>query len=279
MVTYPAQRREGHIVEVRPCLPSILLLPQCETQIEILFNLRVKAMHACVDSLRSLYGQAKSYEDTENVLKEILPLPPATATPTAGEGGEGGGKEKSYRVLYAVHEILHESTNETSPRTDGLDQPGFASTPRLHQHDKEQSTRFIGTISLISLDSESLALPAHLSPPIISTPPTLCLELAYLFLPVAWRKGFATESLNAVLEACRRSLDSKDSSWSPFSNLAVRAIVNGLNPASLRVMEKTGMAFRGVHELDGRRVWLAGEWREKHVLHVFGREFQMESQF
>jgi len=87
-----------------------------------------------------------------------------------------------------------------------------------------------------------------------------------MFLPTAWGAGYATESLSAVFETCRRARGF----WSPFEKVYVSALVNEKNGASRRVMEKVGMGERGVYEWRGKRVWLAGEWRVKDRLCVFG---------
>ena len=128
------------------------------------------------------------------------------------------------------------------------------------------STKIIGFVTLKSLDSGSLALPDHLTLPSEALTSTLMVELAYMFLPTGWGKGYATESVNAVFNSCK----SGSSFWSPFSKVYVRAIVNDGNPASMRVMEKTGMVKRGIYDLFGTKVFLAGEWREEHRLHIFG---------
>ena len=79
----------------------------------------------------------------------------------------------------------------------------------------------------------------------------MTLELAYQFLPVGWGQGFATESLEAVFAACKRA----PSFWTPFETVHIRAIVNEGNPASLRVMEKTGMTKCGIYVWTGK-IWL-----------------------
>jgi RimJ/RimL family protein N-acetyltransferase len=138
--------------------------------------------------------------------------------------------------------------------------------PRASEQGKSPY-EFIGLVTLTSLDSGSLALPEYLASPAATSTTTLILELAYLFLPTGWGRGFATESVTAVFEACK----SAPCFWTPFSKVYVRAIVNEGNPASMRVMDKTGMIKSGVYNLTRRAVFLAGEWREQHSLHIFGR--------
>ena len=167
------------------------------------------------------------------------------ALPTE-ENGEG----KPYRAVYAVHAV-------SKPTSDDLEVGAQGSRP------DEVATIFIGLVLLRSMGPDSLALPEHLSP---TTTSTLTLDLAYMFLPMAWGKGYATEALGAVFEASRRGR----LFWAPFSRLYVRALVNVENPASLRVMHKTGMTFKGVYEWTGEAVFLAGEWTERSILHIFG---------
>jgi RimJ/RimL family protein N-acetyltransferase len=87
-----------------------------------------------------------------------------------------------------------------------------------------------------------------------------------MFLPDSWGKGYATEALKAVLESCQKD----GSLWAPFSKVYVRAIVNEENPASMRVMDKVGMAEKGVYEWHGEKLFLAGEWRTEDRLHIYG---------
>ncbi|KAI9749234.1 MAG: hypothetical protein M4579_006950 [Chaenotheca gracillima] len=187
----------------------------------------------------SIHGQAKSIEDTEKVVKGFLPT-------NEGEG-------KAYRVAYAVHEVLQSSSGAVEDQSQPTEQGKI-------------STQFIGLVTVKSLDAGGLPLPEHLTLPAAAAATTLTVELAYSFLPKAWGKGYATESLEAVFESCKRAR----SFWTPFSKLYVRAIVNAANPASQRVMDKTGMAKRGDYEWTGKAVFLAGEWRERDSLHIYG---------
>ncbi|KAM5470179.1 hypothetical protein MauCBS54593_004063 [Microsporum audouinii] len=133
-------------------------------------------------------------------------------------------------------------------------------------HRAEEPFGFIGLITLGSLDSHSLPLPEHLTLPAAAAATTLTIEIAYSFLPVGWGKGYATESVKAVFEGCRQAR----SFWIPFSKLYVRAIVNAENAPSKRVMEKTGMVEKGVHEWRGRAVFVGGRWREVDSICIFG---------
>lgn len=164
---------------------------------------------------------------------------------------EGG--ENTYRVAYAVHKVLE----STSGSVGGEPQP---------TEQGKESTEFIGLVTLKSLDAGSLPLPEDLTLPVAAAATTLTVEIGYLFLPIGWGKGYATESVQAVFESCKRAR----SFWTPFLKLYVRAIVNEGNLASLRVMDKTGMRKIGVYEWTGKAVFLAGEWRERDSLAIFG---------
>ncbi|KAI4157756.1 MAG: hypothetical protein LQ342_008020 [Letrouitia transgressa] len=165
----------------------------------------------------------------------------------------GGGEQKTYRVVYAVHHFLGPTSGSIGWEAQPAEQMGKA-------------TEFVGLITLVSLDDRSLALPEDLTLPTTAAATTLTVELAYNFLPIAWGRGYATESIKAVFESCRKT----PSFWSPFSKLYVRAIVNEANPASQRVMDKTGITRRGVYNWTGEAVFIAGEWRQRDTLFIFG---------
>lgn len=171
------------------------------------------------------------------------------ALPPKGDDGEA----KIYRVVYAVHMVVDPTSDTAKENPESTQQAN-------------NTTRFIGLVALTSVDADNLALPEDLTLPATATTTTLSMELGYQFLPIGWGKGYATESVNAVIEACKRAW----SFWTPFSKVYVRAIVNRENPASLRVMSKTGMMERGVYEWSGKPIFLAGEWTERSTLHIFG---------
>lgn len=129
----------------------------------------------------------------------------------------------------------------------------------------DPSTRFIGLISLRSLSATETSVLPRLGH--ASTPTTLSLEVAYMFLPTAWGRGYATESINAVFDACNRAKEC----WQPFQKVYVRAIVNDENRPSQRVMEKCGMGGPEIMEFEDGRFFIAGKWRERHRLCIFGK--------
>jgi RimJ/RimL family protein N-acetyltransferase len=187
--------------------------------------------------LQSIYGRSESIEATEKVIKGYLPT---------------DGEEKTYRVAYAVHEISESTSGSVEGELQLADQVA-------------KSTEFIGLVTLKSLDAGSLALPEDLTIPAAAASTTLTIELSYALLPKAWGKGYATESVEAVFQSCKRAR----SFWAPFSKLYVRAIVNQGNPPSMRVMDKTGMKLRGIFDWTGK-IFLAGEWRVRDKLHIYG---------
>lgn len=165
------------------------------------------------------------------------------------EDGEGYQK---YHIVYAVHEIL-------GPTRSGSED--------ADREQKDMPMRFIGRVDLKSLGPHDLVLPEHLTLPTDETPTTLSLELAYGFLPSAWGKGYATESIAALFEACKKTR----SFWAPWLKVYVRVIVNEKNGPSQRVMEKTaGMMRKGVYEWRGKAVFIAGEWKEEDRIVIFG---------
>ncbi|KAH6612660.1 GNAT domain-containing protein [Boeremia exigua] len=194
-------------------------------------------------TLWSMSGPSKTLEETENVIANYVPDPISDAPPTAD------AVQKLYKIAYAVHEIL------SVPDT-----PSTA-----------EETRFIGLVNLVSLAGKHLPLPPHLVIPAEDEKMTLVVELAYSFLPPGWGKGYATEALTAVLDACR-SPKSREF-WQPWEKVWMRAIVNGRNLASQKVMRKMGpcgVSERGVFEWKGEPIFIGGEWMTEDDLHIFG---------
>jgi RimJ/RimL family protein N-acetyltransferase len=161
------------------------------------------------------------------------------------------GEPKTYRAVYAVHELL------SGPL------PPSPLLPDL----KTVERRFIGLISLHALGPNDLALPDHMFPPSSLRPDCLTIQIGYMFLPGGWGKGYATESVNAVFEACEK----EKAFWAPYEKLYVRVIVNAENSASQRVVVKAGMEELGVHVWDGEELWIAGKWRTTDRLYISGK--------
>lgn len=137
----------------------------------------------------------------------------------------------------------------------------------VHETSYDSATRFIGLVTIKSLTENVLPEMNHLLPSsTLDFSAVLNLELAYQFLPIAWGRGFATESLAAVFAACRET----PGLWKPYKQVFLRAIVAAENPGSLGVMKKSGLEELGVHEWRGEKAWLAGKWRDSLVMHIWG---------
>lgn len=145
---------------------------------------------------------------------------------------------------------------------------GDSGDPESHE-----STEFIGVVNLRSIEG-GLPLPAHLSLPAAAEPETQSVEIAYLFLPTAWGQGFATESIRALFDAVERA----SRFWSPFSKVYVRALVHPTNPASQGVVRKVGMTHIGNYDWSGDAVFVAGEWRERDTIQIWGRLLSLQQQ-
>ncbi len=185
----------------------------------------------------SISPPSTTISDTEKIVGSYLPDP----TPNSSTG------QKTYRLAYAVHELPSPESSTGCPR-------------------------FIGLVSLVSLGSRNLPLPSHLSICPENEDATLVVELAYSFLPAAWGKGYATEALTAFLQACVAPAAS--AFWSPWEKVWMRVIVNGRNPASLKVMRKLAgcrVSERGVYVWKGEKIFIGGEWRTEDDLFIFGR--------
>lgn len=164
----------------------------------------------------------------------------------------------AYRAIYAVHKVLE----PTSGSVEGDPQP---------VEPGEKPTEFIGLVTVKSVDAvgdaaRKLALPEHLTLPAEAESTTLTVEIAYAFLTTEWGKGYATESVGAAIEACKRA----PSFRAPFSKLYVRVIVNEDNTASLRVMEKIGIPKRGIYYWAGEPIFHGGKSRDRANLHIYG---------
>ncbi|KAF2630888.1 hypothetical protein BU25DRAFT_408156 [Macroventuria anomochaeta] len=193
-----------------------------------------------------------SIEDTEKVVGIYLPDTTPAAPPPGSNPPPTSGEEcarKAYKMAFAVHEIL----------------------PPAASNAVEPSTRFIGLVKLVSLSGDHLPIPPHLVISQEQEKDTLVVELAYSLLPLAWGKGYATEAITAVLNACRSSTAMHF--WAPWRKVWMRVIVNGRNAASLNVMRKLkaiGVQEKGVYKWKGESIFIGGEWRTEEDLYIFG---------
>jgi RimJ/RimL family protein N-acetyltransferase len=90
-------------------------------------------------------------------------------------------------------------------------------------------------------------------------------ELAYMFVPEAWGKGYCTEAVQALLNAYKQNT----SFWKPFRGVFLYIIVGMTNARSAKIPGKVGIKLRGVHRWDGEHVFLGGEMQAPEVM-VFG---------
>ncbi|KAG9193226.1 hypothetical protein G6011_03261 [Alternaria panax] len=185
----------------------------------------------------SMEGISRTFEDTERFYRNDFSV-------TVKDG-----EPKSYRVAYAVHELLFPTENLSVNRED-------------------IPTRFIGLIRIKSLGPQTLVLRPDILPASTSEPGCLTLEMGYSYLPSAWGKGYATGAVTALIEACKRA----KTFWEPYDKVFVRAIVGYDNPASQRVMAKSGIKELGIHFWDGKgqAIFVGGKRRTTDELHVFG---------
>ncbi|KAF2648617.1 hypothetical protein K491DRAFT_771952 [Lophiostoma macrostomum CBS 122681] len=190
----------------------------------------------------SIFGISKSHSDTQKIVDSLLP-----------EGPQEDGKPGSYRIAYAVHKILPPS--HSSDPTSTL------------ANASEEQTELVGKVNLKQVGEGNLVLPESLTFPASAAASTLSLELGYMFLHTAWGQGYAAEALKAVFDACKRV---EKTFWGDWEKVHVRAIVNGGNPASLRVLQKVGVKETGIFEWRGEPIFLGGKWESESRLHIFG---------
>lgn len=73
------------------------------------------------------------------------------------------------------------------------------------------------------------------------------MELGYLFVPQVWGNGFATESVQAVLDNYRTAIQPLDARFPR----EIQASAHGKNAGSLRVLHKTGFKEVGQFDCEG----------------------------
>jgi RimJ/RimL family protein N-acetyltransferase len=192
---------------------------------------------ACNNILYSIIGTAKTIEQAQTMGKNMLPV--------KDEDGP-----QRYRAAYIVH--LRDQTNDITEESADNNRP---------------LNTVIGLISVQQCQIYGTPFPDHLTLPDVeaSADSVLKMEMGYMFLPQVWGKGYGTETVVALLQAYKTATDF----WKPYKGVYMHVVVGEDNPASCRIVEKAGMKRLGIHEWEGKPVFLAGAWRECRVL-VFG---------
>lgn len=196
---------------------------------EVLSSIQYVSL-ASADQAFSEYGPTKSLEEAAEFAHTLLPS-------TSGENTQ-------YTISYAVHRRVERNVSATEGVGAG------------------QAANDYEVIGIVKL-KPGMTVPLQDNITRRTDPESgfLRLEIGYLFLPIAWGKGYATESCRAVIEACERSR----SHFTPFTSLYIEGVVGPGNPASMKVLEKAGLKQVGLNKWDGPAIWLAGAMRPPEV--------------
>jgi RimJ/RimL family protein N-acetyltransferase len=125
------------------------------------------------------------------------------------------------------------------------------------------------------LRNPHLMYSSHEKDPPTSPKPIPFRVLGYAFFESAWGKGYATETISALMTSFknlqssareRAKEEGKEEVWT-----FVKSEVDDGNPASSKVMDKLGFENMGkVVAEDGKKIFLGGQWRDP-VCWVYGR--------
>jgi RimJ/RimL family protein N-acetyltransferase len=120
-----------------------------------------------------------------------------------------------------------------------------------------------------------LVFSSHEKDPHTPLKPILFRTLGYALFESAWGKGYATETISALMASFkilqssvreRAKEEGKEDVWT-----FVKAEVDDGNPASKKVMDKLGFENMGKAVVeDGKMIFLGGQWRDP-VYWVYGR--------
>jgi len=148
----------------------------------------------------------------------------------------------------------------------------FAVYDRFSADQKPGVHGVIGLVGVFPPNIYPKALPDHLTLPDkdAAARSILKLEIGYMFLQKAWGKGYATEAVGGLLQACKMAT----SFFEPYKAVYLHVTMSEDHLASANVARKAGFEYLGIHEWEGDNHFFGGAWRRLRV-YIFGMLLQL----